>query len=90
METRTQLFLADRAETGWRLGAAPRFVKLPALMDITAGVTYIMVALIDEPVAFDDPEMTVQNMRSLKQRRGDVCVRPESFACTHGSHVAGL
>ncbi len=67
-----------------------RLVRLPALMDITVGVPEITVALIDGPIALDHPDLTAQNIRSLNQNKRDQCAKPESFACTHGTYVAGL
>lgn len=85
-----KLNIADPAETVWGPPAALRLVRLPALMDITAGARDVMVAVIDGPSALDHPEITVQNIRSLNKNRQMTCAKPESFACTHGTFVAGL
>ena len=85
-----KLDIADRAETGWGPGGPLRFVGLPALMDITGGDADITVALIDGPIALDHPDLTAQNVRLLNQSKRDQCTKPESFACTHGTYVAGL
>jgi subtilisin family serine protease len=80
----------DRALTVWGPKAALRLVRLPELMDITAGDPGITVALIDGPIALDRPELTIQCVRSLNGGKRDQCVKPESVACTHGTRVAGL
>jgi hypothetical protein len=85
-----KLNLADRAEPAWSHEAALRLVRLPALMDITVGVPDITVALIDGPIAVDHPGLAVERIRALNQRKGVRCVKPEGFACTHGTFVAGL
>jgi subtilisin family serine protease len=85
-----QINTTDRAEFGWNLRAAQRLVRLDLLMEITAGAHYVKVGLIDGPIALNHPEFTVQNVRSLNQSARGQCDNPESFACTHGTHVAGL
>jgi subtilisin family serine protease len=81
---------ADRAGTGWNPDAALRLVRLPALMQSSAGAPSITIGMIDGPVALDHPDLTVQNLRVLPGRIGATCVKPESIACTHGTYVAGI
>jgi subtilisin family serine protease len=85
-----KIYLPERPETAWSPEAALRLVKLPLLMDITAGVPDVAVALVDGPIALDHPELTLQNIRPLNQSKRDTCAKPESFACTHGTHTGGL
>jgi subtilisin family serine protease len=82
--------IADYSESGWSPKVALDLVRLPALMDLTAGSRDLTVALIDGPVALDHPEITAQTIWSLSQSKRARCARPDSFACTHGTYVAGL
>ena len=85
-----KLYIPERPATAWSPEAALRLVKLPVLMDITAGVPDVAIALVDGPIALDHPELTLQNIRPLNQSKCYTCAKPESFACTHGTHVGGL
>lgn len=81
---------AGRADAEWNPEAALRLVRLPALMQRTAGARNIAVGLIDGPIVLDHPDLVCENIRVLDQSAGGTCARPESTACTHGTYVAGI
>ena len=83
------LTIAARAETGHNSEASLRLVRLPALMDISAGARDVMVALIDGPIARNHPDIANDNIRVLNES-SDECDKPESAACVHGTNVAGV
>ena len=70
--------------------AALQLVRLPALMDLSAGAPDIVVALIDGPVARNHPDLASENIRVLHERGGATCDRPAGIACAHGTYVAGI
>jgi subtilisin family serine protease len=72
------------------LNEARRLVGLPALMDVTAGIPEVCVALVDGPVARDHPDLATENVRALPGRTSSECGKPASIACKHGTLVAGL
>lgn len=63
-------------------------VKLPPLMQRTAGNAEIVIGLIDGPVACDHPEFDVAGIELLPGRLGSCS--PCSFACAHGTFMAGI
>jgi subtilisin family serine protease len=67
-----------------------RIVRLPALMEISAGIPDITVALIDGPIARNHPDLASENITFLHESKGATCSRPESAACAHGTYVAGI
>jgi subtilisin family serine protease len=81
---------ADRADAGWDPEAALRLVRLPALMQSSAGAPSVAVGLIDGPIALNHPDLASENVRVLEQSGGGACTKPESTACTHGTYVAGI
>jgi subtilisin family serine protease len=63
-------------------------VALPALMDRTRGSANVAVALVDGPVALDHPDLTEARIQTLGGYGR--CLRASSYACTHGTFVAGM
>jgi hypothetical protein len=61
--------LANAARTG--TGQDPegvlRIVRLPALMEISAGIPDITVALIDGPIARNHPDLASENITFLHE-----------------------
>src|SRR5215207_7584826 len=53
----------------------------------TAGHPAVRVGLIDGPVPADHPDLDLTRIRTLNGSAG--CGRAESFACVHGTFVAG-
>jgi subtilisin family serine protease len=65
-------------------------VRLPALMQRTAGAPSVTVGLIDGPILLNHPALVGENIRILDQSERGSCMKPESTACTHGTFVAGI
>jgi subtilisin family serine protease len=65
-------------------------VNLGPLMERTCGRAEVRVGLIDGPVASDHPELAGVAIRETSGTIGGGCARPGSFACTHGTFVAGI
>jgi subtilisin family serine protease len=63
-------------------------VRLSPLMDRTSGIPEVRIGLIDGPVAFDHPGLQTERIRQIAKNGG--CTRAESFACRHGTFVAGI
>src|SRR5262245_58647750 len=64
-------------------------VKLPSLMELTAGRADIMVGLIDGPVAVNHSDLAGSNIREVPGAAA-ACARATSAACLHGTFVAGI
>ena len=66
-------------------------VKLAALMELSGGGRQeIMIGLIDGPVATNHPDLVAENIRDISKRDSGTCSRADSFACMHGTFVAGI
>lgn len=65
-------------------------VNLSALMQRTAGIPEIGIGLIDGPVAIDHPDLVGGNSRPASGALGSACTIANSFACHHGTFVAGI
>jgi len=65
-------------------------VKLTSLMELTSGVPEIVVGLLDGPVAMNHPELVSENIREVPGRQRGACAQADSFACMHGTFVAGI
>ncbi len=65
-----------------------RLVRLSTLMAQTAGHPEVRVGLIDGPVRADHPGLDLTRICMLNGSAG--CGRAESFACVHGTFVAGI
>jgi subtilisin family serine protease len=63
-------------------------VKLPLLMDLSAGRSEIVVGLIDGPVALNHSDLA-GNVRELPGAAA-ACAQASSAACLHGTFVAGI
>jgi subtilisin family serine protease len=61
-------------------------VNLAPIMQHTNGRPEIVIGLIDGPIAVDHPDFSGANIRGV----ADKCVYPKSFACSHGTFVAGI
>jgi subtilisin family serine protease len=82
--------IADRPGAPRTSSTALDRVRLPRLMELTSGVPEVVVGLIDGPIARDHPDLAREQIRVLPGGAGDTCATPESFACRHGTLVAGL
>jgi subtilisin family serine protease len=65
-------------------------VRLPPLMELTRGRPEIVVALIDGPIALGSAALPAERVRVTSGVSGAACVAPDSFACMHGTLVAGI
>ncbi|MBV9288804.1 MAG: S8 family serine peptidase [Hyphomicrobiales bacterium] len=65
-------------------------VKLPQLMELTAGSSNINVGLIDGPVAIGHPDLAGTNMSEVPGSARGSCAEASSAACLHGTFVAGI
>jgi subtilisin family serine protease len=66
-------------------------VKLIALMELAGGGRReIVIGLIDGPVATDHPDLIAENIQDISERNSGTCTHADSFACMHGTFVAGI
>jgi subtilisin family serine protease len=59
-------------------------------MERTLGRPEIIIGLIDGPVAMNHPDLNTENIRELPGKLQGVCTTTRSFACIHGTFVAGI
>lgn len=59
-------------------------------MDHTTGRPEIVVGLLDGPVAGDHPELATESIREMPGSSRSSCTDDDSFACLHGTFVAGI
>ncbi len=64
--------------------------RLTELMNASTGSPEVRIALIDGPVMFDHPDLAVERVRHLPGDVGAACSSMSSFACRHGTFVAGV
>ena len=65
-------------------------VGLSALMELTSGRPEIVVGLIDGPIIMTHSDLTVENIREVPGKLQGACIQASSFACMHGTFVAGI
>ncbi len=65
-------------------------VKLAPLMELTKGKSEIVIGLIDGPVAINHPMLASENIREISGVYDGACSKASSFACIHGTLVAGI
>lgn len=65
-------------------------VNLNRLMELSRGRAETTIALIDGPVATDHPDLSTTTIREIPGRLGGTCAHASSFACMHGTFVAGI
>ena len=66
-------------------------VQLVALMELAGGGKQdIVIGLIDGPVAADHPDLVAENIRDVSESESGTCSQANSFACMHGTFVAGI
>lgn len=66
------------------------FVRLRPLMARTTGNPRITIGLIDGPVALDQPDFAASNIQTVAGQVPGACALATSFACQHGTFVAGI
>jgi subtilisin family serine protease len=65
-------------------------VKLTALMERTLGKPEVVIGLIDGPVVTDHESLSSVVIRKASNTSDGECSRVDSFACQHGTFVAGI
>lgn len=65
-------------------------VQLTALMERTEGSADVRIGLVDGPVAMRHPELARDRVRSMTGTMDGTCAQLDSFACRHGTFVAGI
>ena len=66
-------------------------VNLTALMELAGGGSReIVIALIDGPVATNHSDLIAENIRDISVPNNASCTKVDSFACMHGTFVAGI
>lgn len=65
-------------------------INLKALMDLTSGRSETIVGLIDGPVAIGHSDLARENIREIPGQGDATCAVDDSFACQHGTFVAGI
>ncbi|KAB2364629.1 S8 family serine peptidase [Bacillus thuringiensis] len=59
-------------------------------MNITTGKSEILIGLIDGPVATKHPDLIEANIRRISEKTSVSCINTSSFACMHGTFLAGI
>ncbi len=65
-------------------------VKLTMLMARTSGAREVQIGLIDGPVLTNHPDLAGDHLREIPGQSGGTCTHATSFACSHGTFVAGI
>ena len=65
-------------------------VHLSPLMRLSSGRPETTIALIDGPVNIDHKDLAGVNIREIAGALRGTCTRAGSYACTHGTFVAGI
>ena len=65
-------------------------VRLAGLMERTSGSSEVKIGLIDGPVVTNHPALARESLREIPGNKGSACSLPDSFACLHGTFVAGI
>lgn len=73
---------------GSQCAGAFTLVRLPQLMERTSGSAGIHIGLIDGPINLDHPNFEGSRINAISGR--SECRHPQSFACAHGTFVAGI
>lgn len=65
-------------------------VRLSELMEHSSGRPEIIVGLLDGPVATNHPDLANEHIREIPGSVHGMCTQTNSFACVHGTFVAGI
>lgn len=65
-------------------------VAMTPLMLRGTGSADVRIALIDGPVVLDHASLARENIQQIPGRTAGACTRAGSFACEHGTFVAGI
>jgi subtilisin family serine protease len=59
-------------------------------MERTSGAGEVQIGLIDGPVLTNHPDLAGDHLREVPGKSGGTCTQAMSFACAHGTFVAGI
>jgi subtilisin family serine protease len=66
-------------------------VNLTALMELAdGGRREVIIGLIDGPVATNHSDLVAENIRDISESKSGTCTQADTFACMHGTFVAGI
>lgn len=65
-------------------------INLTALMERTSGSPEVKIGLIDGPVVTTHPDLAGKHIREISGINGATCTQANSYACLHGTFVAGI
>lgn len=65
-------------------------MRLPPLMQRSEGSPDVRVGLIDGPVNLTHPDLVSSRLLALDHAAGAMCSKHSSFACVHGTFIAGI
>src|SRR5215216_1598031 len=65
-------------------------VKLHSLMNISTGISEIVIGIIDGPVDFKHPALQGSRIRTINDSQLAACKNANSIACIHGTFVTGI
>jgi subtilisin family serine protease len=65
-------------------------VKLSGLMKLTSGKPEVVIGLLDGPVTGNHANLSSSNIQKVQGRLSHQCLEAKSFACIHGTFVAGI
>jgi subtilisin family serine protease len=65
-------------------------IELSALMRQSRGANEITIGLLDGPVAMHHPDLASADIRELSSGTRARCSDGDSFACAHGTFIAGI
>jgi subtilisin family serine protease len=66
-------------------------VNLTKLMQVAGGGRReVAIGLIDGPVVTNHSDLVAENIRDISDPHSGTCTQADSFACTHGTFVAGI
>jgi subtilisin family serine protease len=85
-----EMLISARASGRSLRGSPLEVTRLTSLMERTSGREEVVVALIDGPVAISHPDLATERIREIPGSLRGTCARADSFACTHGTFVAGI
>jgi subtilisin family serine protease len=70
--------------------ATLELVRLPPVMDLTAGSAELRLGLIDGPVEMSHPDLVTENVQMVNSGSGPGLVTPDDRTLIHGTFVAGI
>jgi subtilisin family serine protease len=64
--------------------------KLHSLMNLSRGISGVIIGVVDGPVDFSHPALRESKIRTVNDSQLVECKRANSIACMHGTFVAGI